>query len=238
MVQSEAIVPTRYPKWWTFGTSKTPLWNRQTCMSLLRRPYKPGVKALWRFLTGFPVCFSQNHIVVFSQRLKTVCFQFWRYQKQFLLVIHHCGMIKSEFFFVKGLWMNLNFDLFVLFWTMLHYKAFVELWQRWHNFAREENRKTWNALKGNALKSVCFGGCVVLKITPKKSQPKKVVLKRITSNETNDVHHDFAERVLFATGSGVQLASFWQMNLNEQDPWLHLTVLQYDMIYIDICMTV
>ena len=91
--------------------------------------------------------------------------------------------------------MNLNFDLFVLFWTMLHYKAFVELWQRWHNFAREENRKTWNALKGNALKSVCFGGCVVLKITPKKSQPKKVVLKRITSNETNDVHHDFAERV-------------------------------------------
>ena len=35
----------------------------------------------------------------------------------------------------------------------------------------------------------------MLKITPKKSQPKKVVLKRITSNETNDVHHDFAERV-------------------------------------------
>lgn len=32
--------------------------------------------------------------------------------------------------------------------------------------------------------------------TPKFCHSKKVVLKRITSNETNDVHHDFAmERV-------------------------------------------
>lgn len=77
---------------------KTRIETVRPAWALLRRPYKPGVKAWWRFLTGFPVCFCKNHIVVFSQRLKTVCFQFWRYQNNFSWWFIHCGMIKSEFF--------------------------------------------------------------------------------------------------------------------------------------------
>ncbi len=153
--------------------------------ALLRRPYKPGVKAWWRLITDDHDFQSASLRIscVFckvSHSLLLVFHSFSGFKNDFSWWFIHCGMIQSEFFLSRDyqcsrfqlgwrFFLNLNSDLFVLFRTMLHYKAFALLWQRWPNFAREQKRKTWNALKGNRIfllkhdstaRRVGFGGCV------------------------------------------------------------------------------
>lgn len=142
-LQSEAIVPTRYPKWWTFGTSKNsalkPSDLHELCYGGRTSPAsRHGGDFSRDFQSASPRII---YIVVFSQRLKTVCFQFWRYQKQFLLVIYPLWNDSIWFCFCEGTIVESQLRFVCPLLDHVALQGICSFWQRWHNFAREENTK-------------------------------------------------------------------------------------------------